>query len=255
MKFLPIFSSLLIMALTGAGFVTLGRRDNKALPPQPARTAGWSVVSPRANDNYLIKTRSFDGRYTVVSTPFFCTNENEGCVKVLDNTTDKTLYSFEVTRLIACVYVATNDANLIIKVPTGIGLSPVITIKKESHEADIYVKMYRSGTVRDSIRIPSVYPTLSNKRFFFTGRRLDRSKVLHIKPDTLAIVTCRGLALLAHHGGTVTATFTPDYARLKSFKPLVLDAHIECFPYPQPKNCAEVPLPTPVRQRNNRTKR
>ena len=178
----------------------------------------------------------------MVSTPFFCTNENEGCVKVLDNNTNKILYAFEVTRLIGCVYVATNDANLIIKVPIGIGLSPAIAIGKESNQPDDYVKIYRSGTVRDSIRIPSVNPTLSNKRFFFTGRRLDRSKVLHIKSDTLAIVTCRGLALLAYHGGTVTATLTPDYARLKSFKPLVLDAHIEYFPYPQPKNCAEVPL-------------
>jgi hypothetical protein len=196
--------------------------------------------SPRFNDNYRVKTSSFNGKYTVVSTPFFCTNETAACVKVLDNTAGTTAYMFTVTRVIGSVYVAMNDAALIIKVPTGIGLSPMGVIAQESRQVDDYVEIYRSGTLQDSLRIPSVSPTLSNKRYFFTGRRLDRSKVLHGKPDTLAIVTCRGLALLAYHGGTVTATFTADYARLKSFKPVLLDAHIECFPYPQPTSCQEV---------------
>lgn len=210
----------------------------------PARSAKNPVVglasSPRFNDNFQLKTRSFNGKYTVVSTPFFCTNETAACVKVLDNTAGTTAYAFTVTRVTGSVYVATNDATLIIKVPTGIGLSPVVAIAKESSQADAYVEIYRSGTLQDSIRIPSVSPTLSNKRYFFTGRRLDRAKVLHRKADTLAIVTCRGLALLAYHGGTVTATFTADYARLKSFTPVLLDAHIECFPYPQPTLCQEV---------------
>lgn len=253
MKLFPFFSALLLLAAT-KGLGSFGRRPGNP-GTRPARAARRNVVSPRFNDNYLIKTRSFDERYTVVSTPFFCTNENEGCVKVLDNATHKTLYEFKVSRLIGCVYVATNEANLIVKVPTGIGLSPVVVIGKESREENIYVKIYRSSAVRDSIRIPSVSPTLANKRYFFTGRQLDRSKVLHIKADTLAIVTCRGLALLAYHAGLVTATFTPAYARLKSFKPLVLDAHVECFPYPQPTSCAEVDASTPVRRKNNRTRK
>lgn len=214
------------------------------LPSGPARVAnnpvGERASSPRFNDNYRLKTNSFNGKYTVVSTPFFCTNETAACMKVLDNTAGTTVYAFAVTRVIGCVYVATNDATLVLKVPTGIGLSPVVAIAKESPEADNYVEIYRSGILQDSIRIPSVSPTWSNQRYFFTGRRLDRSKVLHCKPDTLAIVTCRGLAFLAHHGGTVTAAFTTDYARLKSFKPVLLDARIECFPYPQPTSCQEV---------------
>jgi hypothetical protein len=214
------------------------------LSPGPARSAenpvAESVSSPRFNDNYRVKTSSLNGKYTVVSTPFFCTNETAACVKVLDHTDGNIAYSFIATRAIGSVYVATNDATLIIKVPTGIGLSPVVAIAKESSQADVYVEIYRSGTRQDSMRIPSVSPTLSNKRYFFTGRRLDRSNVLHSKPDTLAIVTCRGLALLAHHGGKVTATFTADYARLKSFKPVLVHAHTECFPYPQPTSCREV---------------
>ncbi|MCC2545011.1 hypothetical protein LJY25_01020 [Hymenobacter sp. BT175] len=197
--------------------------------------------SPRFNDNFVIRTRSLSGRHEVLSIPQFCTNRTRGCVRVAETGTGKVLYSFDVNRLTGTVYVATADPTTLIRIGTGIGGSPAVKIPETTDAPDVYLQIYRAGVLADSVRIPAVTPVAANEEFYFTGRRLDRSRLLHHKPDTLAIVTHRGLALLACHGGRVTVSLAPGYERLRTFRLMNVNARQVCFPYPQPATCADVP--------------
>jgi hypothetical protein len=215
-----------------------------------------SAFSPRFNDNLVIRTASVDGQRHVVSVPYFCTNRTDGCISVHAVDSGQVLYSFEAARISGCVFIGTSDADVVVKIPTGIGFgfSPLIRIGATSADPDYYVKVYRRGMLADSIRIPALSPVEANRQFFFTGKKLDRSKLLQRRGDTLGIVTHRGVVLLSCRAGEpLMTTFTADFARLASFEPVLPQAQQVCLPYPQPLNCAQVPaLPNPPQNRSRR---
>ncbi|RSK31138.1 hypothetical protein [Hymenobacter metallilatus] len=199
----------------------------------------------RFNDNYTIRTTTPDGCYHIVSVPYFCSDGTEGCLKVLDATTQKILREFHLTRMIGCVYVSVRNPDVLLKIPTGIGLPPPWNWDDAKNAPDTYVKLYQDDRAVDSVVIPAVLPVADSRRYFYTGRQFDRSKLLYRKPDTLAVVTHKGVALLYLQNGRLQTKLSPGYARLSDFPLLPLDAQVECYPYPQPGSCESVPYLVP----------
>lgn len=201
--------------------------------------------SPRFNDNYTIRTTTPDGRYHIVSVPYFCSNYTEGCLKVLDAVTQKVLRESHLTRMIGCVYVSLRNPDVLLKIPTGIGLPPPWNWDDAKNAPDTYVKLYQDDHAVDSIAIPAVLPVTDSRHYFYTGRQFDRSKLLYRKPDTLAVVTHKGVALLYLQNDRLQTKLSPGYTRLADFPLLPLDAQVKCYPYPQPVSCESIPYIVP----------
>jgi len=240
-----IAGAALVSGLTSPSFTTRNTRNVARILPHAS--------GPRFFDNYLIRTPSADQRYGVLSVPYFCTNERTGCIKVFNRKTGAALFTFETLFIAGRIHLVLNDSTTVIAIPTGIGTNPTTALRPSRDRQQDNIFIYRNGVLTDTIAIPAICVTPENKKFFYTGRVLDRSKLLYAKRDTLAIVTNQGVALLTNRAGQVSASLKSSYKVLKTFRRLMLDAQKVCFPYPQPTTCEEIPvakLPTGNKARN-----
>lgn len=153
-------------------------------------------TSPVFNRNYVYTTRSANKRFTLLCLPKNCKNNTDGCLKIVDTYHNTIHRQFDVKRISGCVFIVSNDGNSVFEIPSYQGFPLFSYDFRHDNRFDSefdYIKIYHKNQLQDSIKIPRIVLTKENEKLILTKAKIDAAKVIRIKGDSVAVITCRGI--------------------------------------------------------------
>ena len=194
---------------------------------------------PVFNRNYAYTTKSATNRYILECLPNNCTNNTDGCIIISDATNAKFRKIISVKNISGSVFVVSKDGRSIFEVPSyeGFGLFAYDYRRRADYaenKKSCFIRVFRNSVLYDSIQVPTVLLTKENTRIITTRGEIDASKVIRIKDDSIAVVTCRGVISFSTNDNNfrkkiIKASYLNNYKNLsfKSSKKCVYDLFID----------------------------
>lgn len=198
-----------------------------------ASLCGMGLTAPLFNYNYAQQAHSANGVYTVESVPHHCTNSTAACIRVTDKAgTEK--YSFLKKSASGYVFWVSNDGQDILGLPAEIGFPPVEQPRMMSEYGEdarvTYILHYRNGILTDSLPTPEIRLTKANRSYIYAPlkRKLDLHRVIQVRGDSVALITCRGNVALSCRSGLLGQRALSGFGFLKRFRSFKFQAHNDC---------------------------